>query len=345
MKLETRSTSITYVTYTRALACIAIVVLHTFYGASAYAEGTSLILADTVRNLMLWAVPCFVMVTGTLLLDAEHEVTYHKIFTKYIPRMLIALVVFSILFEILDTVAAGESFGLSTLWSGIKIIFSGDGWNHMWYLYLMIAIYLLLPFYRKISAQLDTKDSYYLLGVYLVFLCIVPLIEALTGTSTAFYICVYTIYPFYLFAGFAITHTLHIPRWDYGIMAILGTVGEGILTVCSALCDWETLGSELSGYSFPLVVLQGVGIYGWMSSIQGQAPRILHKILTELDNCSFGIYLLHMVTLKCVLVYAGWNPYEHGGSWMVLLLTLGVLLVTFLVVWLLKKIPGVRKIL
>ena len=67
--------------------------------------------------------------------------------------------------------------------------------------YLIAALYLLLPFYRKISASLSVKDSYYLLGVYFVFLSLMPMLKTLTGKSAAFYLCVYSIYPFYFFLG------------------------------------------------------------------------------------------------------------------------------------------------
>ena len=53
---------------------------------------------------MMWAVPCFVMVTGALLLDENREVSFDKLFNKYILRVLGALVVFSMVFRIFDII-------------------------------------------------------------------------------------------------------------------------------------------------------------------------------------------------------------------------------------------------
>ncbi|MCQ2512339.1 MAG: acyltransferase family protein, partial [Lachnospiraceae bacterium] len=59
--------------YIRSLACIGIVFLHMIYGAVTIYGGDA---AELPRNIswivvnnLYWAVPCFVMVTGALLLD------------------------------------------------------------------------------------------------------------------------------------------------------------------------------------------------------------------------------------------------------------------------------------
>ena len=70
----TKRREIFFLSELRAIACIAIVILHTFYAASVYApDHTAKIAALTTRNLMMWAVPCFVMVSGALLLDSARE--------------------------------------------------------------------------------------------------------------------------------------------------------------------------------------------------------------------------------------------------------------------------------
>ena len=66
--------------YLRVMACVAIVILHTAYGASSQFEEVissfqqSAAMAAT--NSMMWAVPCFVMVTGALLLPPEKDISY-----------------------------------------------------------------------------------------------------------------------------------------------------------------------------------------------------------------------------------------------------------------------------
>ena len=91
----------------RAVACIAIVVLHIVYSA-VLLYGNELGKWDTAISMiivdcMMWAVPCFIMVTGALLLDPKRIITYKKLFGKYIFRIFAALILFGmlgLLFEI-----------------------------------------------------------------------------------------------------------------------------------------------------------------------------------------------------------------------------------------------------
>ena len=345
--MEQKREKLEYLTELRAFACIAIVFLHTFYAANAYAAEFSQRVTDLcVRNLMMWAVPCFVMISGSLLLNASRTITYSKLFKKYIWRMIAVLLLFSVAFQIMDTAVAGEAFGVSVIMTGLKNALFGSGWKHMWYIYLMIGIYLLLPFYRKIASALDKKDAYYLLAVYLVFLSVLPMVETITEKKTAFYICVYSVYALYLFLGYALVSGLvTIPRWLSAVFASVGTLGVAMMTFFGEKLQIEAISDLLSSYGFPLILIQSVGIFELMRTKKAKTPRFISIILEQIDYCSFGIYLLHMAFLKALFVYLSWNPYEHGGTPMVLLIAVAVTIVTFAVIRLLKMIPGLKNIL
>lgn len=99
-----------YFSHLRAIACFSIVVLHGFFVPLTMYECTTAqrMVSMIVRNCMLWAVPCFVMVTGALLLDPSHPVSISHIFKRYIPRILAALLIFSLIFEIFDLITLKE---------------------------------------------------------------------------------------------------------------------------------------------------------------------------------------------------------------------------------------------
>ena len=85
--------------YLRAIACIAIIILHMFASASIiYGEQIGILVnacSRSLSNVMMWAVPCFVMVSGALLLSKERKLTYRKLFRKYVLRMFLVLIIFS----------------------------------------------------------------------------------------------------------------------------------------------------------------------------------------------------------------------------------------------------------
>lgn len=73
--------------------------------------------------------------------------------------MLIALVVFCLLFRALEILVNHEPVNAETLLSGFYEIFSGTSWSHVWYLYLHdrhLSSFAL--FYHKIASNSTTGE-------------------------------------------------------------------------------------------------------------------------------------------------------------------------------------------
>ena len=344
---------ILYLSRLKALACIAVVVLHGFYAANAFAATTGAQSAMlSIRNAMMWAVPCFVMASGALLLDRNRILSNKKLFGKYIPRMAIALVVFSLLFSVFDAALIKHSSFGETVKDIFSDIFIGTGWAHMWYIYLMLAIYLLLPFYKMISANAKPNELKYLLLVYCLFMSVIPFIGTLSGKSLPFYICVYTIYPFYLFLG----HVLHIgviklPKNACGLMFLICIGITAMLTAYSrgaaetAPVASARITAFLEGYSFPIYIATSIGAFGYFRRTKNKPFPVLDTIAAELDNCSFGIYLIHMAVLKYIFAVMKFNPFEHGGTIAVIGICIVTLIISYVITRLLKFVPYVNKII
>ena len=330
-----------YLSWLRVLACLGVVVLHSFYGSiGSYGEGSvPMLLGMTVRSAMMWAVPVFVMVSGALLLDPEREITIGKVFKKYIARMLLALLLFSVLFYLFDRFLIGSTVSPP---EALLRVYTGGGWSHLWYLYLMIGLYLLLPVYRLISAQAGEKELRYLLAVYTVFLCVLPLLNTLTSVKAAFYICTYTVYPLYFFLGWALhSGRLRIHPAAAAVLFLLGTALLAVGGWAAYRYDIAPLQKLLNNYAFLPVLMQAVGLYALVGELNPRDGRLLNG----LDRLTFGTYLLHMAALKAILVVLHFDPYRHGGVLAVLGVCMAVFLSSMLVTLILKLIPGLKKLL
>ena len=335
-----------YLSWLRVLGCLGVVVLHSFYGSiGSYGEGsTPMLLGMTVRSCMMWAVPVFVMVSGALLLDPAREIGFSKLFGRYIRRILLALVIFTGLFALFDAVTKGEAIGLATLKDWLFALFFDRSWAHMWYLYMLLGLYLLLPFYRKAAAASTRSELIYLLVVYLVFQSGMTLLSRLTGSTPGFYISVYTIYPFYLFLGDAIKNSaVRLPRAYALLFLLCGTAAIVCPTFYAYRMDQELMQKIVGNYSYPGVIAQAAGAYALIYDLSGEG--IVSRIFQKIDENSFGIYLIHMAFLKLVTFVWKWNPYTHGGIVMVLGLSIAVFLVSLAAVAVLRKVPGIKKIL
>ena len=343
-----QSKRICYLSYIRAIACIAIIVLHMFASASIlFGEQIGVRVnaySRAISNIMMWAVPCFVMTTGALLLDADRKITYKKLFGKYILRIFSALLLCCIGFRIFDMVMDGETPEIGILLDALYEMFTGTGWSHLWYLYLLLGLYLLMPVYKKIAEYSTKVDMRYLLVVYVLFISVLPLLY-IWNLNSGFYKHVSTIYPFYLFCGYALTRNVfRVHKWIAALAAVLSTCVILVLTVIRWTENVEVM-EQLWSYSSILVIVQAVSIFSLFSGIKGQGESLAGKLLLKIDRCSFGIYLIHMVFVRLILRYMNFNPYTGSVCLNFFLLILGVFLVSYMCTWILKKIPVLKQIL
>ena len=332
----------------RVLACIAIVILHTVFASNEYFSDTLTasenLFSRIVENNMMWAVPTFVMVTGALQLRKDKKLTYKKLYGKYVLRILVALISCCIVFRTFDIIMDGEVFTINNLCLCFSELITGECWGHLWYLYLLIGLYVLLPFYRMIAANSTDKELLYLAGTFFVFISLIPLTEEL-GIHIGFYISESIIYPLYLFLGYMIFDA-HI-RVSIPASIILVTAS----TSCIILLDYlkYSLAFDIPtcvfGYSSPLVILQAVGIFALICESKQKKSKAFRIGITTFDECSFGIYLIHMVFVRFLFRYMEFNPYNEIAIIILPAAIVLILIISFIITYALRRIPGVNKVL
>ena len=117
----------------------------------------------------------------------------------------------------------------------------------------------------------------------------------------------------------------------------------GIIAATIGKLKFQIEGIEmLYGYSSIFVILMASGIFYLVQNIKINTENKLWKLVEVVDECSFGIYILHMVIVRLVLRYWKFNPYE-GIS---IIRFIGLLIITFAVsfgvTWCLRKIHVVK---
>jgi len=142
-----------YLNPLRVYACIAIILFHIF-SIIVSSFGTSITenekyISLLVRNICLWRVPAFVMISGVLFLNKEKEISIKKLWLKYISRIVLALLLFGIPFAFMEIYYdAHYKFNIGQIGSAVLNVFQGNLWDHMWYLYMLTGLYILLPLFK-----------------------------------------------------------------------------------------------------------------------------------------------------------------------------------------------------
>lgn len=152
--------------YIRAFSIIAVIAIHTFYSALLkYGSTASIpdqVLYKIIMNMMWWAVPSFLMMSGSLLLDTRKYISLKKLYGKYICRMVTVLLTFGFAFAWLEIIFDQESFRLFQIPKALLRVLTGDTWAHMWYIYCLIGIYVLLPMYKIIAEKASDEQIQYI---------------------------------------------------------------------------------------------------------------------------------------------------------------------------------------
>ena len=348
MKSYTRK--ILYLQKLRAVSSFAIIVLHTFTMYNIVYKDTLSATENYVTKLipwlMLWAVPCFLMVSGVLLLDQNREMPIKKIFKKYILRMLIVLILMITVFYIVDKLTNHDPFEWSDIPEIGKKIVEDGSWAHLWYIYLLIGIYLLLPLYRVIAKHTDATTMKYICLVVVTFVSVIPVIEIVIDLSIGFTIGITTIYPVYLFLGYMIHNKiLNASIWK-SILFIL--LGAGMIVLLSAI-DFgdkqEQIEKLLGNIGFLPIVILSVGLFGLFHQTDKEydEERTSCRVWSFFDKYSFGIYLIHLIFLRTLIKVINFNPFEYG-IWMLPVIAVGVYICSLITMIIIKQIPGLKKL-
>ena len=333
----------------RVLACAGIVVLHTVFAANEYfidsVTPAQNLASRIAEDNMMWTVPLFLMVTGALQLDTSRELTWKKLFRKYVNRVLGALIVFSVLFRLFDIIMDGEAFSLYSLLAvSLREFITGKGWGHLWYLYLLLGIYMLLPFFRMVISRCSDRDLLYLACIYCVFNSVIPCVEGF-GINIAFYISESLIYPLYLLLGYMLREKrLKLTLPAAAVMLAVSTAGIAALDVLKYSGGAE-VPSVFFGYSSPLVIMQSAGLFALMISAEDKSLASVRRAVSAVDVHTFGIYLIHMVFVRLLFKYMRFDPYQEPAALLLALCVAAFFALSLAAAFILRKAPVFRKIL
>jgi surface polysaccharide O-acyltransferase-like enzyme len=323
MPVETR-----YLNSIRVIAIIGVVMGHIFITTCSYflplLTQTETYICVVLRNLWYWCVPLFVMISGVLFLNPEKKITIEKLFVKYILRLVLVLFIFGVPYAWAEYFVAAEySFNIRQIGAAFLSVVQGKTETHLWYLYLIIGLYLIVPLLKVFSENAGRKTFEYTLAVLFVFTSLIPLIQRIFHLESGFYIPVNSVYVFYFLLG----HYIH----QYRIMVNM----KILLCICFFYCLYVVLLSLNSNLLLPAADFR-------IFSLEQDAPVVVlisfalfclihqknkvNKVIDVLSSLCFGIYLLHPLFLFSLYLFLHFTPEKYP----LILFIPGVIIGTFL---------------
>ena len=114
--------------------------------------------------ILKWNVPIFVMISGALFLNKKQDIKI--LYKKNILRILSIFIIWSLIYAIYTFINDGN------LNEAVQTFFKG--YYHLWFLYLIIGLYILVPILRKIIENENITKYFLILSG--IFTFIVPMI-------------------------------------------------------------------------------------------------------------------------------------------------------------------------
>lgn len=341
---------IMYLDVARILATIAVVVIHVAaskpnwdnFGFDTYEWNIFNIFAGCSR----WAVPVFCMISGSLFLDPDRKVDTKKLYTKNILRMVISFLFWSA-FYIVERYDKIKPITVAQLIKRFAL-----GHYHMWFIFLIVGFYIVVPVLRKITA--DKETAKYFTAISVIFTVVVPTLLlhpkldwASSGLNKAFMFLPLG-YTCYFLLGYLI-NKFEMKKWLKAAIYILGPVAFVFGTIITSEKSQE-IGSYyvlLNKYDSITVFLQTLFIFVATKNIVEKIKftEKSEKLVSTLSKDTFGIYFLHPVVITTMANWFRLNSASFDPLFCVPFIVITTYIICEIISHILNKIPVVKNYL
>jgi len=158
---------VVYFDWLRILATLAVVTIHCSVNDSLENK-----IVDVYYYISQWAVPIFVMISGALFLGKD--ISLSKLYKHSILRIVTAFVFWSVVYALWRYFVTHEKHSVKEV---VLAIIRGN--YHMWFLFIIVGLYLVVPILNAIVA--NKRTAYYFVTLYFLFSFLIPQIIEVIG--------------------------------------------------------------------------------------------------------------------------------------------------------------------
>ena len=226
----------------------------------------------------------------------------------------------------------------------------GPAWYHLWFLYMIIGLYMLVPLLRIFIQNAKEEHYRYFFIIFILFGCALPLLsDTLLLVDNRLNIN-FNIKELLGFSGYFILG-YYLSNYE-----ISKRVKRLIYILAAASVIFQIIGTILISYklnianillyknSTPNVAIQAIAVFLIIkeTSVKIHFYEKAKSILFTLSKYSFGIYLVHDL-FNQFFSKLGFTPTYFNPLLMIPFRAIITFILSFLIIWVLDKIPFIRK--
>lgn len=305
-----------------------------------------------VNTLTRFSVPCFFMISGILALRKYEDIK--TVLTKRLPRLVLSLVFWSIIYIIANSYISGNMDNLG--YEILTIPFERKN-GHLWYIYQIVGLYLFSPVIYKAYHAVSRNVRLYFVMLTLIIPSFIDMIGRLLQIESMQIMPSWELYLSLPYIGLAVLGRIlydELPKMKY--LGGIGLVGS----ICALAAGMFLSGavSRATGASymdyfgelrFPSILL-GVFVFIFFYSFKRRLGDIglrAKKIIVKVSSVSLGIYMIHVLFIMAVGDISLFGVSFSSGNGSVLQVVLGACLyyvLSLVCCLMMSEIPVIKKV-
>lgn len=341
--LSNRDLSIDFL---RILACFFVIMRHSvdlsIISSNSRKYWTIGVLFDSFTYI---SIPMFLIITGYLLLGKNEP--YNLFFKKRLNKILIPFIFWSFIYILFANNFCNRLLGNNY----IKLIINGNIFYHLWYVYLIIGIYLILPVINKLVSSCKSSDIKYILGLWILFSIIFPIFSRKYGYNIAISY-IFSGFWGYVFLGYYLKSiNISSKLFKLSLLALIATyLTVSIGTIFFTSFKRVVLFNHLDLFS-PTMLLLTISIFIIIKHI---TPKVQYKlsyniqvIIIKISNLTFSIYLLHALILDTFyrnILGINLNAFTFNPIFSIPLISVLTFFIALLIVLIMSYVPVIKKL-
>lgn len=324
-----------YISYLRVIATVFVILIHASTGFLNRfdADDFNWNYANWINSATRCSVAIFVMLSGALLLlkDEDTWSFYKKRITKLLYPFLFWTIIYLIYYFYRYTNFNALSTEKIMSIAQDKILHGANA--HLWYLYMIIGLYLTIPYLRKIITQVSIRE----IEIFLVlwFASMILMNKFYYPNFPKFDLTFFSGYLGYLVLGYYLSiKSFNWSKW----IPLIGYVAISVFTAYMTY-TWSLSANKYNPhwyyYVFPNTALAAGLLFILFQKIVNKESE-LPTWIKIIDEYSFGIYLVHILPLNYIHPFLS----KHMSTlWVIPLATLLTLITSIGIIYVLRKIP------
>ena len=295
------------------------------------------------NGISRFSVPNFFMISGALFLD--RDLSFKTIFNKYVKRIYIHLLLWSIIYSLINIRLAKLNIK-KTIFQIIK------GHYHLWYLFSTIGLYIMSPFLREITKNKKLLKSFIISFFFIIFIIpnyiyllsyyskdtfnllnyIYSILTINNLSSNKFYF----IFGYYLYKKKEIKYEIKIIIYILGLMGIIFTT---IISYNFSIIKNKKIFH--TNFNYLNIFFYSISIFIFFKSTfdNKKINKKNTNIFQKIGKFTFGIYLIHPLILENIICKLRLNYLRINYIFLIPMINLVIFLLSLIIVIILNKIP------